>query len=111
MSDLRLVYVTAADRAQAVALARALVERRLVACANVFDPVTSVFWWDGRAQDESEAVLIAKTTAERMPAVTETIRKLHPYDVPCCVALPIAEGEGNPDFLSWIREEATGQST
>lgn len=111
MSALRLVYMTAGSKTDALDLARALVERRLVACVNVIDPVTSVFYWDGEAREESETVLIAKTTAEAMPALTEAVRTLHNYDVPCCVALPMAAHEGNPDFLSWIREETKAQTS
>ncbi len=107
---LRLVYMTAGTREEALKLARSLVERRLVACVNVIDKVTSVFYWEGEAREDSEVVVIAKTTAERMADVTQTVRSLHSYDVPCCVALPLAAGEGNPAFLDWIAQETKARS-
>ncbi len=106
-SDLRLVYMTAPDKAEAVTLARALVEARLVACVNILDGVTSVYWWEGSAQEDGEVVLIAKTKGDRMAALTDFVRTHHSYDVPCVVSLPVSGQEGNSDFLAWIREEAS----
>ncbi len=104
-SGLRLVYMTAGSKAEALAIARRLVEDRLVACVNILEGMTAVFHWEGKAQEETETVLIAKTRAEQMDAVTRTVREVHSYDVPCIVALPMSDREGNPDFLDWIRTE------
>ena len=101
--DNRFVYVTASSRDEARAIGRALVEERLVACVNILDGMSSMYWWQGEIQDDQEAVLIAKTTATRMPQVIERVQALHSYDVPCVVGLPILEG--NPDYLSWIVRE------
>lgn len=101
-----MLYVTAPDRATALVLARALLEERLIACANVIEGAVSLYRWEGRIEEAAEAVLIGKTTAERMPAVIARIKERHPYSCPCVVALPIIDG--NPEFLRWIRAETAG---
>lgn len=101
-----LVYVTCPDRGAAVRLGRSLVERRLAACANVLDGVHSIYWWEGAVQEEGEALLLLKTAAARLEALVAAVRELHPYEVPAASALPVVRG--NPDYLRWVGEEATG---
>lgn len=97
------VYVTAPDKAAACDIGRALVEARLAACANVLDGMTSVYRWQGRVQEDSEAVLIAKTREELVPALTAKVRALHSYECPCIVALPVVGG--SQAFIDWIEAE------
>ncbi len=101
-----MIYVTAPDREAALILARILVGERLVACANVLDGATSVYWWDGKLCEDSEAVLICKTRAELVESVIARVREEHSYACPCVVALPIEKG--NPAYLDWIRTETGG---
>jgi len=101
------VYVTAADQAEAERLARAAVEARLAACANLLGPTTAVYWWEGKVESGAEAALVLKTRSDLVDALTEKINQLHSYDCPCVVALSI-EG-GNPEFLRWIEEETTSR--
>ncbi len=98
-----LVYVTASSREEALKIARIVVEERLAACANVFQPIASIYWWEGKVQEEGETSFILKTRADLVEALTERVRALHSYTCPCVVALPIAAG--NPAFLSWIENE------
>ncbi len=98
-----LVYMTAKDKEEAQKVGQALVESRLAACINILDNMQSMFWWQGGAQSESETVLLAKTRVGLVSKVNAKVREVHSYDCPCVVALPIIDG--NPDFLSWIREE------
>ncbi|MCZ6556777.1 MAG: divalent-cation tolerance protein CutA [SAR324 cluster bacterium] len=102
-TKLRWVYMTTESVEEARKIGRMLVEKRLAACVNIIENMTSMFWWEGEVQDGSETVLIAKTQAERMSALVEAVKAVHSYSCPCVVALPIEEG--NPDFLEWIREE------
>lgn len=95
-----LVYMTAADAAEAEKVGAALVEKRLAACVNVLDGIRSMFWWDGAVQKENEVAFIAKTAEDRLEALTQEVRAQHSYDVPCVVALPM-EG-GDAEFLDWI---------
>ena len=100
-----LVYMTAANADDAARIGRALVERRLAACANVLGPIRSFYWWDGAVQDDAEVAFIAKTRAELVPELTAAVKAMHPYSVPCVAALPIAGG--NPEFLAWIEAETS----
>lgn len=97
------VYVTAAGRAQAEALGRALVEERLAACANVLDGLTSIYRWEGEIRRDDEAVVLLKTRAALLPRVEARIRALHSYDQPCVVAWPIVGGSAA--YLAWIAEQ------
>ncbi|MHB8763674.1 MAG: divalent-cation tolerance protein CutA [Deferrisomatales bacterium] len=97
------IYATAPSRDEALALARTLVAERLVACANVLDGATSVYRWEGAVHEDREAVLVAKTRADLVDAVTARVKALHSYSCPCVVALPIVGG--SPEFLAWIGDE------
>ena len=101
--DVRFCYMTTGSREEARRIGRALVEERLAACVNILPGMNSMYWWQGAVQDEQETVLIAKTRAALVPRLTERVRALHSYSVPCVVALAI-EG-GNPAFLQWIEDE------
>lgn len=100
------VYITAPSAEEALKLGRSLVEERLAACANVLPGMVSVYRWEGKLAEDSEAVLILKTRSDLVEALTERVLALHPYTCPCVAALPIVAG--NPAFLEWIGEE-TGE--
>ena len=97
------VYVTASSRSEAESISEAVIRERLVACTNIIDDMSALFWWDGAVQQEKEVVLIAKTTAKAFPVLSARIKKLHSYECPCIVGLPIAIGD--PGYLKWIEEE------
>ena len=99
------VYITAPNRDEALRIGRTLVEERLAACVNVFDSMTSVYWWQDAIQQDQEAVLIAKTTEPLFERLAQRVRELHSYEVPCVVALPIMAG--SEPYLDWITREAT----
>jgi periplasmic divalent cation tolerance protein len=94
------IYVTTKDKAEAREIGRHLVQSRLAACVNIFDHMNSMYIWQDEFQDDQEAVLIAKTTEQRVPELIQAIKSRHSYEVPCIVSLPIQDG--NPDFLRWI---------
>ena len=96
----RLVYITAASAEEAAKIGRMLVEERLAACANLLGRSGSIYWWEGKLQEEEEAALIVKTTEALLERLVERVKQAHSYACPCVVALPI-EG-GNPEFLDWI---------
>ena len=103
-SDLRVALATAPDADVAERIARALVEERLVACANLVANVRSIYRWQGRVEDDSEVMLVLKTRADRIAALCERLRALHPYAVPELVVLPI-DGGLEP-YLEWVRAES-----
>ncbi len=97
------LYATFAGRDEALAVARALVEERLAACANLLDGVTSVYRWEGRIEQGREVALIVKTRAALAESVIARIRDLHSYACPCIVAWPIVAGYAG--YLDWIAGE------
>ena len=96
------LYITARDRKEARKLSLFLVKNRLAACSNIF-PIESVYWWNGRIQNEKEYAIIAKTKKNNVKKIITAIKKIHSYSVPCVVAWPIAEG--NAAYLDWVKNE------
>ena len=103
MESARFAYITTPSVAEAERIGTALVERRLAACANILPGMRSVYRWAGTIETAEEAVLIAKTTADRAEPLIAAVTALHPYDEPCIALLPIAAGARG--FLDWIAAE------
>jgi len=101
--DHLFVYITASGKEEAERISEALIRERLVACTNIIDDMSALFWWEGGVQSEKEVVLIAKTRADAFDRLTGRVKELHSYDCPCVIGMPIATG--NPDYLAWIDEE------
>ena len=101
--SVNFIYMTAGNKEEAQNIARELVTSRLAACVNIFDNMNSVYMWDGEVQEDSEMVLIAKTTQARLPELVEKVKSIHSYDCPCIVSLPVADG--HKPFLDWIAGE------
>ena len=102
-ADALVVLVTAPSAETAAELGRALVGERLAACANVVPGLRSIYWWEGKVQDEPEALLVLKTTRGRFEALRERTLALHPYQVPEVIALPVEAGSAA--YLEWIARE------
>lgn len=102
MTDVRVVLVTCAGEEEAARIAEAVVRERLAACANCVPGVRSVFWWEGKLQNEREVLVILKARADRVAALTVRVKQLHSYSVPEVIALAVEEG--NEDYLGWVRE-------
>jgi periplasmic divalent cation tolerance protein len=98
-----IVFVTAATADEATRIARALVEERLAACANIVSPIVSVYRWEGQVHEDREVLLIIKTTDARLPALIQRVKALHSYQVPEVIAMPIADGSA--DYLRWLLDE------
>lgn len=97
-----LLYSTFPDEKTARNVADALIEARLIACANIFAPITSVYRWQGKTEATSEVGVFFKTRQTLAQQVIRVARPLHPYDLPCFLLLPV---DGSPDYLRWIHEE------
>jgi periplasmic divalent cation tolerance protein len=95
-----LIYATAPSMDVAQAMARALLDQRLIACANIMPDMTSMYRWQGQIETAAEVSILFKTTAERAEAAIAAGRALHPYETPAFMVLP-ATG-GHPPFLEWI---------
>ena len=103
----KLIYMTAADSAEAQAICEALVAERLIACANLLGTMQSIYWWDGAVCHGDEVAVVMKTQDALVARVSARIAELHSYDCPCVVALDITGGHG--PFLDWIHDE-TGEA-
>ncbi len=98
-----MVYMTAESMDQAKTIARELISNRLAACVNILDHMQSLYWWKGKVEESGEVVILAKTRAELLPALTERVKDVHSYDCPCIVSWPITDG--HQPFLDWIGRE------
>lgn len=101
--ETNFIYMTAGNKAEAKKIGQELVTSRLAACVNILDNMNSIYRWQGEIQDDTEAVLIAKTTKNLVPQLIEKVKSLHSYDCPCIVSLPILDGY--PLFLEWIEDQ------
>ena len=101
-----VALTTCANPEQAEALARTLVERRLVACVNVVSGVRSFYRWRGKIEEDAEQLLIMKTRRDMAARLEQALLAEHPYDVPEFVVLPIEEG--STDYLAWIDSNVSG---
>jgi periplasmic divalent cation tolerance protein len=97
------VTVAAGTREEADGIAAALVEHRLAACVQVVGPVTSRYRWEGQVETATEWLCLAKTTAAAWPDVQAEVRRLHSYEVPEVVAVPVTAG--TDAYLDWVRAE------
>lgn len=103
-----LVYINAADRAQATRIGRAMVEARLAAAANVIPGVSSIYRWQGEICEATEAMLVLKTASNLTGRLIEKVRGMHSYECPAVLAVPVEDG--NPDYLDWVKDETGGTS-
>ncbi|MGB9435399.1 MAG: divalent-cation tolerance protein CutA [Candidatus Acidiferrum sp.] len=101
----RLVLVTCATLEEARKIARGVVENHLAACVNIVThAVESFYTWEGKLENSSEYLLMIKTTEERLEELQKEILRLHSYDTPEFVVLPIVAG--SEDYLKWLAESA-----
>jgi len=99
--------MTAPDAESAGRVARALVEERLIACANVLPGATSIYRWQGAVHTEAECLVVMKTREALVPRLLERAAVLHPYDVPELLALPV-DG-GLPEYCRWVLDETADE--
>ena len=103
-ADVRVAFSTAPDETVAAHIARTLVDERLAACANLIPGVRSIYRFRGVIEDDREVLMVIKTRADRIEALAERLRALHPYEVPELLVLPTAGGLA--PYLDWVRVEA-----
>jgi len=95
-----LVLVTAPDMKTARSLAKAALEARLIACANLLPRLESHYWWQGKLESGTEALLLLKTRKSRLAALEKLILARHPYDTPEFLVLPLSAG--SQKYLAWL---------
>ena len=97
-----LVLTTVGAGADAVALARTLVDEHLAACANVLPPMTSIYRWKGDVEEDQEQQVVIKTTSNRLSALEARIRELHSYELP--EFLVVSTDGGSAAYLAWVED-------
>ena len=105
MTDIRLVYVTAANHAEAERIALTVVQERLAACANILGSIRSVYHWQGKLEQSDEVAMLLKTPQSLSDSLVARVRQLHSYECPAILVVPVLGGfEG---FLDWVRTETS----
>jgi periplasmic divalent cation tolerance protein len=99
------VYAVFGSVEEAGKVARAAVEERLAACANILAPCRSVYRWQGRVEEAQEVPVLFKARADGADALIARIAELHSYDVPAAVAWPIAGAL--PAYAEWVVQESS----
>jgi periplasmic divalent cation tolerance protein len=102
---LRIIYIPCGSEDEARSISRALIERGLVACANIY-PSRSIYRWKGEWADEVEHVVFAKTTADLAAEAAEAAEQLHSYEIPCVIVL--VPTSANEAYVAWVTNEVRG---
>ncbi len=98
-----MVYTTHSSEGEANRISQHLLDKKLIACANIF-PMSSAYWWQNTIQNEAEWVAIVKTSSEKWAIVKSEIERIHPYETPCIIKITV---EANEKYERWIRGELT----
>ena len=108
MTDKVIVFVTCANAEEAAKIARALVNQRLAACVNISSPIRSIYRWQGKLSDDQEVMLVIKTARPLFDRVRRLVEKLHSYQVPEVVCLPIIDAA--PNYLNWLTSSVRAEA-
>jgi periplasmic divalent cation tolerance protein len=103
MTDKIVVHCTCSSADEAGRIARRVVELRLAACAAITPQVRSVYRWQGAIEDSEEFAIAFKTRRDLFPALAAEIRRLHSYEVPEIIAVPVVDGA--EPYLLWMDRE------
>ncbi len=95
-----VILSTVPDVEKGADLAKSLVEHKLAACVNIVPGIRSIYMWKGKVEDDSEALMIIKSRRDYIQKIVTLLEKMHPYDTPEIIGLPIIEG--NKDYLDWV---------
>jgi periplasmic divalent cation tolerance protein len=95
-----IAVVTTASKQEAEKIVRHLLKGKLIACANIIGPVSSLFHWSGKIEVAEEYVILMKSREDLFEKLADGVKALHSYDVPEILALPVVKG--SEDYLSWL---------
>ena len=96
----QLVFVTVPNVDVGKTIARVLLEERLAACINVVPAISSLYWWQGKIQEDQEGLILIKTSQDSIQALQDRLHELHPYDTPEFIA--IAVDQVSAKYLGWL---------
>ena len=105
MKNIKFFYITAPNRKEAEQIAKKLLDKKLIACANVINNVNSYFVWKNKVQNSKEIIICGKTTSKNQTKIIKAVKSIHSYSVPCIIFFDIKNG--NKDFLKWIEQSVT----
>ena len=97
------IYITTSGVSESKKIAKILLKEKLVACTNIVPRIESMYLWNGEIEEDSESLLIAKTLSSKVPEVTEMVKSVHSYDIPCILEFEIKSG--SQDYLEWMGSE------
>jgi periplasmic divalent cation tolerance protein len=98
-----LVYITCSDEEESVKIAENLLKERLIACSNIIKSIRSLYWWENKIEKDNESILILKTMEDKLDEIIKRVKKLHSYENPAIIALPILKTSDS--YLNWIKNE------
>lgn len=102
MNEIILIYITNSSKKEARKVAKHLLDKKLVVCANFFDGVNSLYPWKGKMADETECQLIVKTLEKHYEEIVKEIEKIHSYSIPCIIKI---KAEANNKYFNWLKNE------
>ena len=103
MGEYIQVLTTTGNKEDAVKIARTLVQKKLAACIQVGGPITSIYRWEERIQEDEEWRIVIKTRRDMYESLEKAIKENHPYEVPEIIGMPLTLGSGG--YLEWMDEE------
>ena len=95
-----LAYITSPNLEEARKLGKTLIERKLCACVNILENMTSIYSWEGKIEEGKEVVMIAKTKSELFESLSKAVGELHSYEVPCVLEIPLGKLSGG--YEKWL---------
>ncbi len=97
-----LVFITTKSKQEAETIANSLLEKKLIACANIVEHIDSFFWWQNKIDSSREALLIAKSRKELFEQILAVVKEKHSYELPEIIAIPLVNAD--EDYLKWLDE-------
>ena len=101
MPQIIFAYITTKNKTEAKKIAKVLLKEGLCVCVNIFDKMSSMYWWKNKIEEANETVFIAKTTKNKFSKLSARVKQLHSYDCPCILQIPITDG--NREYISWLQ--------
>lgn len=98
-----IVYVTTSNEEEALKIGNFIVKKRLAACSNIIKDMKSIYWWENKLENDNESILLLKTIEENVDEIISEVKKIHSYDNPCIIALPVLKASDS--YLNWLKEE------